>query len=131
MSKINRDVVYNKFGGLCAYSGTLLDDDWQVEHIVPADKTGRKNNGFDNLLPVQKLINHYKRHLSLEDFRVWYMSGLHERLAKLPKNPRTEKSEKRIIYMNRIANYFNITEDRPFGGKFYFETIPPVNLPLR
>lgn len=30
-----RERIYNKFGGLCAYSGTPLEDDWQIEHIDP------------------------------------------------------------------------------------------------
>lgn len=126
--KINRSVIKQKYNGLCAYSGTPLEDDWQIEHIVPqfyyeiGIEQGDKNN-IDNLVPVQKLINHYKRGLSLEDFRTWYLGNLHKRLAKLPKNPRTEKSKRRNAYMRKIAKYFGITEENPFSGKFYFETI--------
>lgn len=28
-----RQVVYNKFNGLCAYSGKPLQDDWQIDHM--------------------------------------------------------------------------------------------------
>jgi hypothetical protein len=73
-------------------------------------------------MPTQKLINHYKNTLPLESFRTWYLGGLHNRLKKLPKNPRTEKGKRHKEYMLKIANYFGITEDKPFSGKFYFET---------
>jgi len=125
-----RDRIYNKFGGLCAYSGTPLEDDWQIEHINPVVRNWwtntamfKKNDNEDNMVPVQKIINHYKHSLTLHEFRTWLLGGLHERLAKLPKNPRTEKSRKHKEYLLKVARYFGITEDKPFNGKFYFETI--------
>lgn len=35
ISKKQREEIKQKFEGLCAYSGTPLEDDWQVEHIKP------------------------------------------------------------------------------------------------
>lgn len=128
ISKHKRELVKRKFNGRCAYSGTLLEDDWQVEHVKPKIhyqiwlEKGDPDD-IDNLVPVQKLINHYKRGLSLEKFRNDWLGKMHIRLAKLPKNPRTEKSKKRIEYMNKIANYFGITPDTPFKGVFYMETL--------
>lgn len=75
------------------------------------------------MIPVQKIINHYKHSISLEEFRTWLLGGLHIRLKKLPKNPRTEKGVKRKEYLKKVAGYFGITEDKPFNGKFYFETM--------
>lgn len=80
-------------------------------------------HNLDNIVPCQKIINHYKASMSLESFRTWYLGGLHERLKKLPKNPRTEKGEKRKAYLLKVASYFGITQDKPFSGKFYFETL--------
>lgn len=126
-NKEMRQRIYNKFGGLCAYSGTPLEDDWQIDHIKPIIRNldgivrFKDNDCEENMFPVQKLINHYKHSLSLEDFRTLYLGSLHERLKKLPKNLRTEKSRKRKEYMMRIAEYFGITPDRPFSGTFYFE----------
>lgn len=120
---INREEVFNKYSGKCAYSGTLLADDWQVDHLIPADENGIKNDDISNLLPAQKIINHYKRSLSLEDFRTWYMAGLHERLGKLPKNPKAIKSIKRKKYLLKVASYFSNTKTKAFSGKFYFEGI--------
>ena len=123
-----RERIYNKFGGLCAYSGTPLEDDWQIDHICPIIRNWydgtvqfKEHDTEDNMFPVQKIINHYKHSLSLYQFRNWLMADLHKRLRKLPKNPRTEKGQKKKDYLLKVASYFGITEDKPFSGKFYFE----------
>jgi hypothetical protein len=36
---------------------------------------------------------------------------------------KSEKTKKRIEYMNEIANLFDIATDKIFNGKFYFETL--------
>ncbi len=104
--------------------------DWQVDHIKPIIRNWWTNNAMfekhhnlDNMFPSQKIVNHYKGSLDLETFRDWYLGGLHERLKKLPKNPKVEKSIKRKKYLLEIAQYFGITEDKPFSGTFYFETL--------
>lgn len=123
-----RQRIYQKYNGLCAYSGTPLEDDWQIDHINPIRRNWDGTCLFPqddkeaNLVPVQKIINHYKHSLLLDDFRKWLLGGLHERLAKLPKNPRTEKSRKRKEYLLKVASYFDITPEKPFSGVFYFET---------
>ena len=121
-----REKIKAKYNGLCAYSGTLLEDDWQVDHLIPKRNFERgitegNANDIKNLIPSQKLVNHYKRALSLEEFRNWYLGELHIRLGKLPKNPRTDKSKKHKAYMLKVASYFGITEDKPFDKIFYFE----------
>jgi len=131
ISKKNRELVKQKFGGKCAYSGTPLEDDWQVDHVKPLirnwwDGTAMKgeNHNIDNMFPVQKIINHYKGSLDLETFRSWYLGGLHERIGKLPKKPKAEKSIRRKKYLLKVAKYFGITKTKPFKGVFYFETLP-------
>lgn len=129
ISKKNRELIKNKFGGKCAYSGTQLEPDWQIEHVNPVvrDSSGGflfiENDCLDNMVPVQKIINHYKHSISLEEFRTWLLGGLHTRLKKLPKNPRTEKGRKRKEYLLKVAGYFGITEEKQFNGKFYFEKL--------
>ncbi|MGE4526479.1 MAG: HNH endonuclease [Sphaerochaeta sp.] len=117
---IDRQAVYNKFGGRCAYTGKPLGDDWQVDHIVPKKHGGIDN--FDNLLPALRIVNHYKRALDTELFRTWFLAGLHLRLRKLPKNPRTAKGLRRKEYLLSVAEAFDITEDKPFCGRFWFES---------
>ena len=130
ISKKNRELIKMKFGGKCAYSGTELEPDWQIEHIKPVVRNWfdgtmkfKDNDCIENMVPVQKIINNYKHSLSLHAFRTWLLGELHTRLKKLPKNPRTEKSRKRKEYLLKVAGYFGITEDKPFNGKFYYETL--------
>lgn len=124
-----RERIYNKFGGRCAYSGTPLEPDWQIDHVKPIIRTW---NGYsmykgddteENMVPVQKIINHYKRDLPLHLFRSWYLGDLHKRLKRLPKNPKTERSIRKKEYLLKVASYFNITPEKPFSGQFYFETL--------
>jgi hypothetical protein len=125
MNKKKRQQIYDKFGGLCAYTGQPLLDGWQVDHMEPhlyAFMYQRDANREENLVPALRIVNHYKRQKDLEEFRK-YMLTFHQRIAKLPKNPIVGKSKKRKAYMLTLAELFNITPDNPFSGKFYFETL--------
>lgn len=115
-----REKVRLKYGGKCAYTGKDLDDDWQVDHVFP--RIGGGDNNISNLAPCIAIVNHYKREKTLEQFRT-YMLSFHLRLKKLPKKTIVYETEKRIKYMNKVANLFDITHDKPFSGKFYFETL--------
>jgi 5-methylcytosine-specific restriction endonuclease McrA len=133
ISKKDREAIKMKFGGLCAYSGTVLEDDWQVDHVKPIIRNWWTNtamfeeeHNIENMVPCQKIINHYKGSLDLETFRNWFLGGLHERIDK-PKNPRTEKSKRKKEYQNKVASYFGITANSPFKGVFYFETLMAAN----
>lgn len=130
ISKKDRLLIKNKFAGKCAYSGTELLPDWQVDHVDPLVRNWWLNNSaifpnahtLGNMVPSQRRINNYKHSMSLSQFRE-FMQGFHIRIAKLPKNPKTQKSIKHKANMLQIANLFGITPDEPFSGKFYFETI--------
>lgn len=129
ISKKTRQQVYDKFSGLCAYTGKPLADDWQVDHVCPKchykwhqPSIMGTCDDIDNLIPALRIINHYKRSFDLEAFRK-AMLTFHERLKKLPKKTSVPKTVRRIEYMNEIANHFSITIDKPFSGIFYFETI--------
>lgn len=130
ISKKDREIIRNKFGGRCAYTGTELQDDWQVDHVAPIIRNIKKpgalfeqDHRLDNMVPCQKIVNHYKANLALEEFRTWYIGELHLRLQKLPKNPRTLKGSSRKMRLLMIAKLFGITPEKPFSGKFYFEEI--------
>lgn len=136
MNKQIKKQVYDKYGGKCAYTGALLDADWQIDHIEPKSSFiwrqqdyVKKIYGIDcevndiqNLNPAQKIINHYKRHLSIDEFRA-RVNNLHNVLNRLPKNTKIEKTKKRIEYMYKIAELFGVTKDHSFSGRFYFETL--------
>jgi hypothetical protein len=122
-----RQRIFNKFNGLCAYSGTPLEDDWQIDHLHPVVRhplTGKmqrpERDTEANLVPCQRAINNYKHAVPLEDFRTWLLGKLHERLPKYPKSGAGLAQRQR---MEKIAAYFGITPDKPFNGIFHFETI--------
>lgn len=129
ISKKDKETVRLKFNNKCAYSGTELEPDWEINHVFPKTRALHpyddltSHDDIRNLYPAQKAINRYKGYLTLDEFRVWYLGNLHLRIAKLPKNPKTEKSKRHKEYMLKIANYFSITTDKPFSGKFYFEKL--------
>lgn len=142
MKKSDRELIRLKYDGLCAYTGKPLGEDWQVDHVTSKilhsyrvlynassieeiNKRRKDVDNIENLLPAIKIINHYKRSLDLEGFR-HYMKDFHKRLKKLPKKTSVHKTKKRIEYMNKVADLFGITPDKPFEGKFYFELINEV-----
>jgi 5-methylcytosine-specific restriction endonuclease McrA len=123
-----RQAVYDKYQGLCAYTGKPLGDDWQIDHMEPhfyGRMYSRDPNRPENLVPALRIVNHYKRCLHLEGFRA-YMLTFHNRLKKLPKEPKVEKSANRKAYMLKVAEAFGITPDNPFNGVFYFESFNPT-----
>ena len=130
ISKKNRELIKNMFDCKCAYTGTELQSDWQVDHVKAVRRNWWLNNSamfeenhkLENMLPSQRIINHYKHSMDLEQFRN-FMKDFHIRISKLPKNPKIEKSIKRKAYMLEIARLFDITEDKAFSGRFYFETL--------
>ncbi|WP_437918569.1 hypothetical protein [Sphingobacterium sp. LRF_L2] len=145
ISKKDRELVKQKYNGLCAYTGKALGDDWQVDHVTSVYKHSndaycryvniddireniQKVHDLDNLLPALKIVNHYKRSLDLEGFRR-YMKDFHKRLAKLPKTTGVPATKRRIVYMNNVADAFDVSVDKPFLGKFYFEIIDSISLP--
>lgn len=119
-----REQIYQKYDGKCAYSGTDLEPDWQIDHVNPIIRciyTGKPlfpNESDNNLVPCQKAINHYKGAYDLEVFRGILLT-LHKRIKHTPRMPHTIKKKE---YLLRVADYFGITPNKPFSGTFYFET---------
>ena len=65
---MNRQAVYNKYSGRCAYCGREIEfKQMQVDHMVPKASGG--TDEIENLMPACRLCNHYKRANSLEWFR--------------------------------------------------------------
>ena len=121
--KIDRRKVYEKYDGHCGYCGKEIEfKKMQVDHIFPnsrrhwlkANEEIKKEEGitfdniddFDNLMPTCRRCNHYKRALSVEQFR-HRLSVLHNGLLG--------------IYIFKVAVDYGIVEIKPFNGVFYFE----------
>ena len=112
--KIDREKVYRKYGGRCAYCGNEIEyKNMQVDHLVPQhlfdesqNLMGIEMNGFENLMPSCRRCNHYKRAHSLETFRRLLMD-----------------MEKKVVgtYLGKIAKDYKMVEWKGWDGIFYFE----------
>lgn len=112
MKKIDRIKIYNKYAGHCAYCGVILNlKNMQVDHIIPKSnyhyyKEDGKVNDLENLNPSCRRCNHYKRSLSLEQFRE-RINTIHERIVK--------------IYIAKVAIDFGIIKVQQWSNEFFFE----------
>ncbi len=99
-----RQAVYAKCDGRCGYCGKHITyKQMQVDHIHPKSRNG--TNHIDNLMPSCRRCNHYKRSLTVEDFRE-RITTLHERLNS---------------YIIEVAKDYGIVEIKPHEGIFYYE----------
>ena len=66
--QFNREKIYNKTNGHCAYCGCDLDFyDFEIDHLIPKSKGG--SGRFENLQPCCRDCNKFKYNDNLEDFR--------------------------------------------------------------
>ncbi len=120
MKKIDRDKVYEKYDGKCAYCGKpVFRKTFQVDHIIPKANWMREVlrlkligdvNGLDNLNPCCRRCNIWKHSNSLEVFRIDVAAQL-ERARRYSRN-------------FRMAEDFGLVEAT--GKKnieFYFEKV--------
>lgn len=63
-----RQQIYEKFGGRCAYCGCEITiKDMQADHVVPLHLGGADD--ISNLYPACRACNHYKSTYTVERFR--------------------------------------------------------------
>ncbi len=75
--KIDRQAVYDKHDGRCAYCGEEMDfKAMQVDHIIPKSrwhmhvrKIKYDVNDFKNLNPTCRICNYWKHNYSVDEFR--------------------------------------------------------------
>lgn len=104
--KIDRQKIWEKYGGRCAYCGKEIAlKDMQIDHIIPKRNGGE--DSIDNLNPSCRLCNHYKRAESIETFRNWKLNGIVERL--------------RNLYIFKVAEQYGMVEVKDWDKKFYYE----------
>ena len=104
--KIDRQAVYAKYDGHCAYCGKEITiNEMEVDHVIPQRYHG--TDDMDNLMPSCHTCNHYKRANSLENFRDWLLGGLIDRLMK--------------VYIFRVALRYNMITINGWDKKFHFE----------
>lgn len=117
---ISVDEFFKKIDNCDRQSRFGIISKWK--HFPLKTKPHTSVNNIENLMPSLRIVNHYKRELDLEGFRK-YMLNFHIRLSKLPKRTAVFETEKRKIYMQKVADAFGITVDNKFDGIFYFEKI--------
>ena len=104
--KIDRQKVYDKYDGHCAYCGKPITiKDMQIDHILSKRNGG--TDDIDNLNPSCRLCNHYKRAADIETLRNDLLGGLIKRLMK--------------IYIFRVALDYGMITINNWDKKFYFE----------
>ena len=101
-----RQSVYEKYGGHCAYCGEHIEyKDMQVDHVFPINQGGLDEK--ENMLPACRSCNHYKSTYGIEEFReeigLW-----HERLMR-----------DSVTYKNAVR--FGVVTPTPKKVMFYFE----------
>lgn len=113
--KIDRNLVFNKFDGKCAYCGCdITIKNFQVDHFHAKSRLSLQHliplghDHIDNLMPACRMCNHYKRDDRIDEFRL-KIKTLHER---------TQKN-----YINKVAESYGIITIKPFDGIFYYEKI--------
>ena len=104
--KIDRHAVYEKWGGVCAYCGKVIEfKDMQVDHLIPKRKGG--TDDFDNLMPSCRRCNHYKSSLDLEQFR--------DMINKIP----VKLMEREYIF--KVGVDYGFFDPKQRSITFYFE----------
>lgn len=129
MKKKDRESIYNKYGGRCAYCGCVLEKGWHVDELEPCRrlyakekipgewKWRQKHVGYahperfsiENQMPACPSCNINKHSGSLEDFRgmiLGFMKHLNE-----------------ISTQYKVAKRYGLVTENIKPVVFYFETI--------
>ncbi len=75
MKQKEREKLYQKFSGCCAYCGDRLQKGWHADHIEPMRRyrdgtiENPENDTMDNLNPSCPSCNRLKNSFSIEEFR--------------------------------------------------------------
>jgi len=125
-TKKERALIFNKYGGRCAYCGEELTKGWHVDEVKPILRNKvwcRKKRKYiyngtckhperlhiDNQMPACASCNINKHTSSLEEFRAM--------IAKFMN------SLNRYSVQYRVAKRYGLIEEVPKPVVFYFETL--------
>lgn len=135
MDKKDRQIVFNKFGGKCAYCGCELQKGWHIDHMQPIERkkkwikgtfvdiyTKEKwvegkwvNDGMKyperdclgNMIPACASCNINKHGMSVEDFRKQIIGFM--------------KHLNEVSTQYKIAKRFGLIKETNYGIEFFFE----------
>lgn len=106
LTKEERQQVYEKYDGHCAYCGKPITvKNMQVDHMTPLRLDG--TDGMKNYMPACRSCNHYKRGNSLEGWR--------KMIERIPEKL------KRDSYIYRVGLDFGMVDGHEKRVVFYFE----------
>src|SRR5688572_22184189 len=127
MTKKERQLIFDKYAGCCAYCGCELNKGWHVDEVEPVRRNKRWNAEkrryeldkenpmchperlhIDNQMPACASCNINKHSMSLEEFRTaiaYFMKHLNE-----------------INTQYKIAKRYGLVHETGNEVKFYFET---------
>lgn len=118
LSKPERQRIYTKTNGHCAYCGREIAlQQMQVDHVIPMEfydaykSIGQDLNDIGNLLPACRSCNNYKHALTLDKFR-----------AALERMPDVLARDN-VTYRNAVR--FGLVTPTPHPVVFYFERYQP------
>jgi 5-methylcytosine-specific restriction endonuclease McrA len=107
-----REKVFSKYDGRCAYCGELLQKGWHVDHMLPIRRSTSgcdhpERDCFENKVPACVSCNINKHQLGIEEFRkliAGFMKHLNE-----------------ISTQYKVAKRYGLIQETNFEVKFYFE----------
>ena len=131
MKKQEREIVYNKYNGKCAYCGCELEKGWHVDHINPirrnetdysierinrymATPITRGENNVSNYNPACRQCNIWKSTYSIEQFR----NEVSEQINRLNTYSANYRNAKR----------FGLVKEIIIPVVFYFENVEIMNV---
>ena len=116
MKKQDRQEIFDKFSGKCAYCGCDLQKGWHVDHIEPIVRnwwngTCQKpeNDCIENNNPSCASCNIQKSSLSLEQFR--------DKIKQFVSSLNSYSNQ------YKFAKKYGLVQETETEVKFYFETV--------
>ena len=117
LTRAQREIVRNRFGGKCAYCGCDLPDRWHADHFEPVVRMDwlrpgeapvrPENHRLENMMPACPQCNISKHSLSLEEWRNWLAGHVNS------------LNQHHSVY--RLAKSFGLVQETGREVVFYFE----------
>ncbi len=116
MTKKERQIVFDKYNGKCAYCGCELQKGWHVDHIEPIVRNWwngtcekPENETLENYNPSCASCNIQKNSHSLEQFR--------ENIKQFVNSLNLYSTQ------YKFAKKYGLVKETEIEVKFYFETL--------
>jgi 5-methylcytosine-specific restriction endonuclease McrA len=116
MKKEERQIIFDKYNGKCAYCGCELTKGWHADHIEPIVRNWRngtcekpENENLQNYNPSCPSCNIQKNSYTLEQFR--------ENIKQFVNSLNQYSTQ------YKFAKKYGLVSENDIEVKFYFETI--------